>query len=198
MTIVDYQVAADEDDTFTYNGSSTDGQVYVYTNYNNATSLFCGFRFLAIAVPNSAIINVAYFQGYAYEITSRDFDVNLDMEAIDNPTAPEGGTLLDSRNLTGNSVNLVGFGAGGWHTSPSMVAAVQAVVDRAGWAAGQDMCVIGEDTQTAKKGIFADYTWDGSLAAKLHIEYTAAGGGGDSLAALGNIKKRRFHNLLMR
>jgi hypothetical protein len=42
----------------------------------------------------------------------------------------------------------------------------------------------------------ADYSWVQAYAAILHIDYTAAGG--DSLASLGRLKKRRFKHMLNR
>jgi hypothetical protein len=71
-----------------------------------------------------------------------------------------------------------------FNPSPEIKTLIQEIVDRGGWASGQDMCILGiGKSDIAKSCSLNDYSDDTAEAAKLHIEFTAAGIGADEMMA---------------
>jgi hypothetical protein len=147
-------------------GSPSGGGVHIYA----------GFRWNVTGVGQADTIDVAYVE--VRSTTTDDPDVDIDFEDADDPgTFTTDANNISGRTLTGNAVTWTETDAGSEQMidSPSLIVPVQAVVDRGGWAAGQDMvCVfMGRSTQTVQIRFYDENT---AYAAKLHIEYSTGGG----------------------
>lgn len=168
---IDVQISADIDDSYTYDGVAVDGENKVLCNENDATTLFSGLRFRNLPIPEQVTIVSAYISLFTYIASYWTPEFTLYGEDTNAPTAPEGGTLLDDRTLTTASKLWSEGIIAGWNDSPDLSEVVQEVVDLPAWSAGDDICIIGEDTQSSKKYAGWDYQGDTAKATKLHIEY---------------------------
>ena len=176
MPTLDIAVAASSDDA----GQTNTTMSLTATNIRiNAATVRAGFRFLNVTVPAAATIDVAYItveRGSAaaspnVTIACEDVDdaATFTTTANDISTRP-----VTTATVTWNAV--LGGVTGDRFNSPSIVAPVQEVIDRGGWASGNDLNVLffgvtGGDIQIR--------TWDNAVAdaAALHIEYTTGGAG---------------------
>lgn len=168
---IDVQISVDIDDSYTYDGVAVDGENKVLCNEADATTLFSGLRFRDLPIPEQVTIISAYISLWTYSASYWTPEFTLYGEDTNVPTAPEGGTLLDDRTLTTASKLWSEGIVSGWTDSPDLSEIVQEVVDLPAWSAGDDICIIGEDTQSSKKYAAWDYQGNSSRAAKLHIEY---------------------------
>lgn len=173
-TTIDETVGASLDDAHSTTSVNSPTELYVRAD---TASYEGGFRFQTVNVPNAAIIGTCYLRVWFYT-TSFDSPNNaIDFENVDDATDFTTKKPHD-QVLTGNPVTWTGtdLGAADYVNSPSLVTPCQAIVDRVGWAANQDMAInVGPDLGTSN---FAVFSWDGDAAkaAILHIEYTEAGG----------------------
>ena len=134
-----------------------------------------GMRFTNVTVPNGATISSAYTQFQVDETNSGATNINIQGQAIDDaPTFTSGNSNISSRSRTSASVawapvawTTVGE-AGPDQRTPDIKAVMQEIVNRPGWASGNDMVIIitGSGERTAEA-----YNGSSSGAALLHIEY---------------------------
>ena len=144
----------------------------------------CGMRFTNIAIPRGATISSAYLR-FRCNSSESGTTVNTKISAEDVDDAP---TFADSasefvnryNNHTAAMVNwdnIPAWAAGIDYDSPEIKTVIQEVVDRAGWASGNDMVLFWEDYDN--RSTFNNdawrwaYSYDGSTtyAPKLVIEY---------------------------
>jgi len=148
---------------------------------NNNSAFYYGGWHFSPTVPQGATIDVAYLSLYVRNTNNDTFDADFFCEDADDAKDFNSfsGTLdIDSRpRTTASALWDTETGAGGYHDTPSLVSPVQEVVDRAGWASGNGMLFISEANVDTVKGEVRTYNFDPAQAAKLHIEYTEAGGG---------------------
>lgn len=143
-----------------------------------------GTRFTNVTIPKESIITVAYitFTGYSPE-SGTTVNLRVSAEDIDDaPTFADDKTAFDNRfsNHTTARIdwdNLEAWAANNEYNTPEIKTVVQEIVDRAGWASGQDMVFFVEDFDgrtTAQGAIRRGYSYEDSTTkcAKLHIEYT--------------------------
>jgi hypothetical protein len=136
-----------------------------------ASSQKSGFRFQNVTVPNGATITAASISFYV-TASAPDLTCTVYMDASDNAVTFTT-TRYDISNIT-NTSNYATFTANGtgWTDSGDLSAAVQEVVNRAGWASGNAMAVkVVASTETGEVDVV---TWDStpSEAAILTIQYS--------------------------
>ena len=147
------------------------------TGRTSTTVLHQFFRWTGISLEGT--IDVAYMQIYAFAAATGTPELTAYGIDEDNPAAPTTGTEFDADPLTTASVNWDGAWTSGiFNQSPSITAVFQELVDT--FAISSEAVMV-QIRNRAASGDHLNETqmYDGSAsnAAKLHIEYTAAGGG---------------------
>ena len=160
MTTLDLQIEASSED------ANQDGTGAMnLTNVNvpvDASGDWGGLRFTD-SPPQGATIEVASLSLYLH--TASNDSPHIDVYAEDSDSAR-------SRTTAFADVDADDVGVGWYDIDVASV--VQELVDRATWGSGNPIaCLIDGVTSTNLR--FRAYDFDTSLAAKLHIEYTAAG-----------------------
>ena len=151
-SITNQTVAASADDaqqsgtTMTLTGTTIGASL-------DANTEWVGMRFTNITIPPGATITSAAL-GVVPSGTGEDEpEVLVFLEAADDcATFTTGASDITNRSLTSSvawsSANLAASGAT-YHDTPSLVTPVQAVIDRVGWASGNDLCVLIQGGQGA-------------------------------------------------
>jgi len=135
-----------------------------------------GLRFNGITIPKNAQINSAYIQFQVDEVNSEVTSLTIWGEAQDNP-----GTFLStSRNVSSRlrTTASVAWSPAAWtvigqagldQRTSNISAAIQEIVNRPGWTAGNSMVIIitGTGHRTAEA-----YEGSASGAPLLHVEYS--------------------------
>jgi len=132
-------------------------------------------RWAGLAIPRGATIHAAYIQFASKEAQSTATSVELRAEASDNAGAfssASGNITARPRTTAAASWSPVAWlagEAGANQRTPDLSAAIQQVVNRAGWASGNALAIIVSGT-----GRRTAWAWDGNAAAAplLHVEYT--------------------------
>lgn len=194
-TTVTVNVAASSDDAVATNistaASITDTAVSLGERGTDAVS---GMRFNAVTVPNAATINWAYVLVRATSTYSPAhasvIETDLSCEAADDAatfsTAGANLNVATRPRTTAKTTN--------WRLHDTFLSidevlpitsAVQEVINRAGWASGNDLVVLGDDSaSTASEWQdFASFDHTTILEPRLVINYTSAGGGGVTVDA---------------
>lgn len=151
-----------------------------------------GFRFTNVTIPQGSTVSAATitltFPSAAYD----DPDVDIYCEDRDDTsTFTTGANNLSSRPATTATTTWTATGIGtGAKTSPDFAAAVEEVVQRAGWVSGNSLVVMLYNRSTAA---FRVNTYDGGGAdyATLNVTYTAPSGGAVPLMAMHYSRQRR-------
>jgi hypothetical protein len=179
MTTLDLTVANTNGDAEEYG----DGQFNVNDwsvnaqSYNDISSEYyecSGFWWDGVTIPQGATINVAYISVWPYSGDDPNLDIycnNVDNAANFSTSA----SIIARARTTASSAWVANnIGTGAYRNSPSIVGAVQEVINRASWVSGNAIAVLLiAKTNTDWKEIAAsNIEW--SHPAKLHIEYTAA------------------------
>lgn len=147
----------------------------VSTAYPNVGS---SMRYPNVTIPNAATINVAYIIFTAYSSLSvTTCNTELCCEDADNAT--QNSSYADYHDRLRTAV--VNYDVPAWtaeatYNTPSIVAPVQTVINRAGWVSGNALKVFWEDEDgDSPIGAYRNaYSYDSSAAKSplLHIEYT--------------------------
>ena len=126
--------------------------------------------------------------------SQNDMRGDFSFEDADNPA--DFATNADVANRTRNGTSVLwsddSITTGSYQTSPELKTALQAVIDRAGWSAGNALGIFGDGRNEAQQ-ICAMTTYDGdsTRAWKLDVDYTAGGGtshaGAAALAGVGTL-----------
>lgn len=196
-TDVNVPIAASSDDATEVMTWWDNGSINFYSNpstmpigesydsgYDDQLFYNAGYRFLDVAVPNSASISAA---AITLIIDSSFGNPSLVIKGIaeDNTATWSGSSRMSQRTKTSNSVAWNPAGTSGSVTTPSIVSIIGEITSRPGWASGNALGIsienIGNDYGT---GIFKYFrTFDyGSSYPLLSITY-AGGGGGSSSAS---------------
>jgi hypothetical protein len=177
------RIAADSDDAEEEGSGSHD--VFLSSLdlelVEDAYDQLVGLRFSALEIPRGARILDAWLQFQADGSTSTGTSLQVRAEASDDaPTFTRTRRDISNRALGSASVSWTppawSAGAQGEaQRSPSLVGVVQEVVDRAGWAPGNDLVLI-----IAGGGLRRAEAYDGlpEAAPLLHVEHQTEGGGG--------------------
>lgn len=188
-TTVTKSVAASSDDAVAINistaASITDTAVSLGERGTDSVS---GMRFNAVTVPRAATINWAYVLVRATStyspVHASVIETDLSCEAADDAaTFTTAGTNLSTGarpRTTAKTMN--------WRLHDTFLgidevlpitSAVQEVINRAGWASGNDLVVLGDDSAStaAEWQDFAAFDHATILEPRLVINYTSGGGG---------------------
>jgi hypothetical protein len=155
-SITNQLIAASSDDaqqsgtTMTLNGTTIGASL-------DATTEWVGLRFTNITIPSGATITAAAV-GVVPSGTGEDEPlVTVFLEAADDcATFTTTASDISNRSrTTGVSWSSTDLGATGssYHDTPSLVTDFQAVINRAGWASGNDVCVIIQGGSTATRDL---------------------------------------------
>jgi len=181
----DYRV---NDDGSTYSDTTSGAGSKINVHSTAASRLNLAWRFLSVDIANASTINSVTFTGNVDSTFRDDFDAFMYFEAADTAAAfsdtasrhfiNSGGVTLTTG--TGN-FNNIATGTGdvstGW---PSLVADLQEVVNRAGFATGNAVALgmLADSSGTANMdGQIESYDGSTSLCVRLSIDYTAPVGG---------------------
>lgn len=189
-TSVNYSVTAATDDGMKYyTGAAwafSNNTVYHTVGYQSAAALKhgLGLRFQAVAVPHGATIDSAYIKVKSRANTAAT-TVNSYISAWDGDDASTFSNLADfDAKFASQTTAVVAWdNIAAWTTdtdydSPDISTVIQEVVDRGGWASGNDMIIFWEDFDDRSSHVaFADrrsysYDADSSKVIKLYITFT--------------------------
>ncbi len=181
VNIVDAQVAVDDEDSsifFADNWSNSITTIFGPGNFESGDIRSVQFLFKSIVIDQAATITLAYFEPFTIATTTDGAGTNTAIKMEDEDTA----TKVTSRaDFDGRTPTLAqtrwddqDFSTQ-FTQSPSIVGVVQEVVDRGGWASGNDMNIFWFDI-TSGTGFYykvAGRDKDPAEAAKLHIEWSS-------------------------
>lgn len=186
MATLDIQIAAGSDDA-----QETAGTVLltgtVVSNDLDATTDWVGLRYVVPSILSGATINAAYLTVRVTGASDDEPDVTIFAQAADTAaTFTTAASNISGRARTSASVNWasvdLGAGTGTDHQSASLVAPIQEVINRAGWAAGNGLALLIQGSATATRDLnfrMFEHADGAAGAARLHIDYTnpvASGG----------------------
>ncbi|MFQ5873026.1 MAG: hypothetical protein ACE5JL_04405, partial [Dehalococcoidia bacterium] len=180
---LDLQVGANSDDIRKSTGFGMQQGWIIAGNATSGGVQDSGMRFTNVTIPAGSTIDVAYLTLTPGWNHTSSILTNILGEDADDPGAFDGTQAdFDSRTRTTSFVAYDGSKA--WTTDveenlTDMTAVVQEIIDRAGWASGQAQVYFWQDDGTTVGSNHGAYQYNDSTtkAPKLHIEYTAGGGG---------------------
>jgi hypothetical protein len=185
MSTLNLQVGYDADDCYDsqsagfYLNEAPDHIIWIGI-HSSPGWLMGGFRFRNVTIPAGSTINSAALQLYADASEGGPWTFKVVGEAADNPgvwaeTSHEPGGISETTAKVDWDTST--WTADTWRTSSSLVAIIQELVDRPGWASGNAIClVVKNDGMTGDKNVGCnDYAAGAANAAKLDIDYTAPG-----------------------
>ncbi|MGB5538984.1 MAG: DNRLRE domain-containing protein, partial [Gammaproteobacteria bacterium] len=176
-TIVEVRVATGNDDAeervSSGNIDLTSSDLELISDGGNAQLV--GMRFTGVAVPNGATISNAWIQFKVDETNTGATNVNIQGETSDS--ALQFTTTNSNISSRGRTTASIPWAPVSWTTvgeagpdqrTPDISAVIQEIVNRPGWASGNDMVMIitGSGERTAES-----YNGDAAGAPLLHIEY---------------------------
>jgi hypothetical protein len=181
MPIIDLQVVASADDGYERESSGvmniTGIAVWCEANPNIAARYWGGLRWSnGYLPPKGSIITAAYIEVYVTATRSDDINGNLHFEKAASPSQfSTDGYDITSRARTNASASWIEDELGiGWVQSPSLIIPLQEIIDN--YSPTDLVLILRPNTDIFKEFSFFSYDeFDGSYAAKLHIEYTLVG-----------------------
>lgn len=177
MAIYTAPVAASADDAYQYLAGGTMDVTGNVMNVNG-TNQYAGMRFLNVTIANAATITSATIDLYITTDAYDDPDLIIYCEDSDDAAAFTA-TNLDISNRTPTTATTAWQAAAigaGTKSTPNFATSVKEVVDRVGWASGNDLVVIfkGDDAATLLR--FATYDSSNPEAVLTIVHGAAAGG----------------------
>lgn len=170
MATFNTAIAASTDDADQAAGAVTTNAT---TLNANATSQYIGLRFLNVTIPQGATISAATLNVY---FTSASFDspnVLIYAEDVDDAaTFTTGANDISGRTLTTANVawNASNIGTGS-KTSPDIATVIQEIIDRPGWASGNDIVIIIKGNSASSAMRIATYD-SANPEAQINITYS--------------------------
>jgi hypothetical protein len=122
------------------NNSATTTRVgYTMMQFEDINSFF---RFQNVTVPNASVISTATLTLVVGAGASATFNMTIKGEDVDDSVAYEEET--DADDATETTAGVAWAGSSGWSTSdvevsPDIKTIIQEIVDRGGWASGNDL-----------------------------------------------------------
>ncbi|RLA00503.1 MAG: hypothetical protein DRQ47_09405 [Gammaproteobacteria bacterium] len=181
---ITYSILTADDDGGYYDGAWRAGATRLSIDDGSSDIIY--MRFDNITIPKDSSIEVAYLElrsAYGNQGTVRELDLQIRVQAADDPIAPTDPTsLINIRNnsLTATIVNWndIPFGYTGSPTynTPSIISLIQETVDRAGWASGnaiQLLLCYGSADGSAGPRYFSAYENTSYPEPKLYIRFQA-------------------------
>jgi len=197
---VDYQVGAGADDARNY-GSTHPGDggyadMYTSINLGASTSNYyiAGIRFQTVAVPAGATVDHAYASFKLLSAAGDAPSLSVACEDADDASTFSSGTHEPYDAYLARTTAIISwsptettvdhwFGGAGETDEIDLKTLVQEVIDRPGWASGNDLVFVFWYAPTSLPAantirIFRSYEMEGNVSGpKLHIEYTEAAAG---------------------
>lgn len=174
---VDVQVAASADDGYCietfFNGTSVVGAGKFDTRTIEGWA-----RFLNVTIPQGATVDMGYVTIYGHVGANDGAGVktNMHMNDIDDAVAPtdctEFSALAKTTAFTAwDDEDLVDAAT----NSPSLVTAIQEVVNRGSWASGNAMQLVWVDDASTDSKWYSVYSYDDDTAKaiNLHVEWSS-------------------------
>lgn len=186
MATFSVAVAASSDDAQETGGTVTLTDLAMNVN---GTAQYAGMRFLNVTIPQGSTINTATVSLNFISTSYDSPDTIIYCENVDDATTfTTGASNISGRSLTsGTAWAATNLGLG-VKVSANFAAEVQTVVNRGGWASGNDLNVIIKGNSGTSE--FRVSTWDSANPEPvLDIDYTAPSGGGP-------VKFRHYQNLI--
>lgn len=158
---------------------STGAGIKADSNSAPASRYNCGMRFTNVTIPQGATITAAYLTVRCTADTDDDANLDIHAEAVDNAVDFAMNADVTSRARSAASAAWVqdALGVADVNTPP-IASVIQEIVNRAGWASGNALCVLFVGRSDLAKP-FRIRAYDGSTTAcaRLHVEYSTGGGG---------------------
>jgi len=193
---LDVQVGASADDCVAVTSSGSGSWSLTQDRFNAGAydavnyGYFSGARFQGITLDNSQVISIAYLRiKCVTQFSGTDVRTKLSAEDIDDAPAFTSIGYDDYWARTKTTAQVDWDISTVWsvdttYNSAEIKTVVQEVVDRGGWASGQDIVIFWEDdsSPTNAQNIRRGHSWDapGNVEGPiLHIEYEAGGGAAD-------------------
>lgn len=177
-TTLNLQVAASNADAYEtelgLSFTSTAADVIMDANASAVARYNGGFFFSGATIAAGSTINSATLTVDVVSTFWDDPRCNIYCNDVDSAANFSDEADVTSRVVTTASTAWTGTGVGaGLETSPSFPSALQEVIDRAGWAGGNNLCVIvkGNDSGTFQFRVDS-YDTDTANACKCDIDYT--------------------------
>ena len=156
------------------------GSNYVGCVSTNNTQYSMGIRFPAVAIPQGSTINSAYLVVTSSGTYSQN-TVSSIIQGEDADTANVfAGTYVDYDGRTKTTATVLWYGIDTWvlgsdYVSPNIATVVSEVVNRAGWASGNNMVLFWDDRAMASsQSTYMPANVRGGSAYKLVVDYTVA------------------------
>ena len=190
---VDAQVGASGDDG-TFGSASGYASTGVTDSLTPATSLNRNwYRWSSVTISDGVTIDVAYIEVYWRDAeTGSEETTDIKFEDSGTPAAPTSQADGEGKVRTTNTVawTIVGNTANAFFQSGSVVSIIQELEDSYDYSGGAAMQVIHEYTGATDALRARTYDQSTANAAKLHIEYTAAGGNAMAMSMDMNYRRR--------
>jgi len=173
-TDLEIQISAGTDDA-EQSGSS---MALTQSDLDFFQSRYIGLRFQSVTIPNGATINSAVVELVAEENESgTSGTMNIFCEDVDDSST----FTSASNNISGRTMttaytawtNEATWSGGNTYDTADFTTAVQEVVNRSGWATGQDMSVIFVPVTSTNDRDAESYEGNASKAPTLKINYSA-------------------------
>ncbi len=145
-----------------------------------SVSTWAAFRFQNVTVPPGATITAASLS--LWPTTAKDMNSTVYGNKVANPgTLAATASYISGLALTTASVSWIPgpMTAGAFNASPDISAIITELIGQAGWASGNSIILILDNTETMSLAVSVEmYDGSSSEAAELSISYTGGGGGG--------------------
>lgn len=175
------QVATGLDDAYVKlesGGYANENAVTIAVDSYATVSRHAGIRFLNITIPQGSTITAATLQVYVYHTDYDDVWGTVYGEDIDDAPNFANANPYIKRDRANTSASVqwhVDALGVGWKSPPDLASIIQEIVNRAGWASGNNLVLmILADTYpgSPKSFYFRSYDAEPAYAAKLSITYT--------------------------
>ena len=147
-----------------------------------SVSTWLAARFQNVTIPSGATISAATLSLWA--TTAKTINSNIFENKLANPSTLSSTTnYISGLSQTSQSANWAAtLTSGAFNTSPSISSIVSALIGLGGWASGNAMLFVFQNTETMSLAVAVEmYDGTPSEAAELSVTYTAPAGGGNSM-----------------
>ena len=144
--------------------------------HSGTEEMFFGIRFPGITIPKDATIISAVITLKCYDAFTGALDAYWQINEVDDATAPTNYAGASGLTLSEDLIvwTIPDGVANQDYDTPDLKSLIQLIVNRAGWASGQDMQLVCKcDPSTAKRSFYALDAGGGAYPASLNIEYFA-------------------------
>ncbi|NOY63548.1 MAG: VWA domain-containing protein [Gammaproteobacteria bacterium] len=179
--------------------NTSDGSMYTTSSdlelVTDGVDQVIGMRFTNMPIPQGATILDASIEFEIDENGSGDLTLKISGQAHDDaPTFPLNTNEVSSRAKTASFVSWSGIpnpAINSKLTTPDLTAIVQEIVNRTGWASGNDMAFIIEKTAGTGKRVVESYDGESSVAPRLSVQIAYnAGATSSSAPTLMTVRER--------